>query len=138
MKKQMLNLAVITALGLGFTGCSYKSGYTNVNKDFFKTSKEVKTKDYEELGSVSLVQDGWLFSSCDSMGTESVHKLEQKAKSLGADAVVNVKWQGDNGILTPYPQCKTAWGWILLWPAWFIPGTSDTTISGTMIKYTNK
>jgi len=54
-----------------------------------------------------------------------------------ADAVVNVKWQVDNGIQMSYPQCHTAYRWILLWPAWFIPETSDITISGTMIKYTN-
>ena len=136
--KKVMSLAVVTALSLGSSGCSYKSGYTNVNKTFFKTTKDVKEKEYEELGNVSLVENGWLFSSCDSMGTESILRLEQqKAKSLGADAVVNVKWQGSQGIQTSYPQCQTAWGWILLWPAWFIPGTSDATVSGTMIKYTN-
>ncbi len=135
--KKIMSIAVVTALGFGLTGCSYKSGATNVNKQFFKTTKEVKEKKYEELGSVSLVENGWLFSSCDSMGTESILYLEQKAKSLGADAVVNVKWQGDHGIQTSYPQCHTGWGWILLWPAWLILGTSDATVSGTMIKYTD-
>jgi len=133
--KKVMSLAVVTALSLGFSGCSYKSGHTNVDKTFFKTTKDVKEKKYEELGNVSLVENGWLFSSCDSMGTESINKLEQRAKMLGADAVVNVKWQGDSGIQTSYPQCHTAWGWILLWPAWLIPGTSDATVSGTMIKY---
>ena len=128
---------MVVILGLAFSGCSYKSGYTKVDKTFFKTKKEVKENSYEDLGNVSLIQDGWLFSSCDKMGKESIKNLESKAKSLGADAVVNVKWQGEHGIQTNYPQCKTQWGWVLLWPAWFIPGTSDVTISGTMIKYTN-
>ena len=136
--KKVMSLAVVAALGLGFNGCSYKSGATDIDKRFFKSTKDVKKQNYEELGTVSLVEDGWLFSSCDDMGRNSIQKLEQKAKSLGADAVVNVKWQGDQGIQTSYPQCHTAWGWVLLWPAWFVPGTSTSTVSGTMIKYQDK
>lgn len=133
--KKLIKLTTITIIGLSLAGCSYKAGYTDVDKKFFKTSKEMKQQNYEELGNVSLIEDGWLFSSCNKMGDTSIKKLKEKAKSLGADAVINVKWQGDHGIQTDYPQCKTQWGWILLWPAWFVPGTSDTTISGTMIKY---
>ena len=133
--KKLLNLTVVAVISFGLSGCSYKKGSTKVDKKFFKTHKDVKEKKYEELGGVSLVEDGWLFSSCNTMGADSIKKLELKAKSLGADAVVNVKWQGESGIQTDYPQCHTGWGWVLLWPAWFIPGTSNATISGTMIKY---
>jgi len=48
------------------------------------------------------------------------------------------EWEGSDGMRSKYPQCKTGWGFVLLWPAWLIPGTSDSTVSGTMIKYTNK
>ncbi len=135
MKNKLLGIAVVSVFGLIFSGCSYKAGYTDIDNTFYKTKKDIESKKFEEIGTVSLVENGWLFSSCDTMGRESTIKLEQKAKSLGADAVIDIRWQGEQGIMTKYPQCKTAWGWVLLWPAWFIPGTSDTTVSGTMIKY---
>ena len=133
--KKILQIVIITILGSFFVGCSYKSGHAPVNKKFFKESTEVKQLDYQEMGNVSLVENGWLFSSCDSMGVVSLRKLQERAVALGADAVINVRWQGEYGMQTKYPQCETRWGWVLLWPAWFIPGTADSTISGTMIKY---
>ena len=41
-------------------------------KRFFKSTKDVKKQNYEELGTVSLVEDGWLFSSCDDMGGKTL------------------------------------------------------------------
>lgn len=140
VRNRKISLVLITLLGIGFNGCAYKAGTAKIDKDFYKDSKALASdnKKYEEIGDVTLVENGWLLSSCDTMGKESVEKLKLKAQSMGADAVMNIRWQGDQGILTKYPQCKTAWGFVLLWPAWFFPGTSDTTVTGTMIKYTDQ
>lgn len=135
--KKIIYLIIITVLSLGFSGCAYRTGEANVDPKFFKSVKSVKEQTYNEIWEVSFVKNGWLVSTCDWMGTKSIEGLEKKAKSRGADAVISVKWEGSDGMRTKYPQCKTGWGWILLWPAWLIPGTSDSTVSGTMIKYTN-
>lgn len=133
----IMSIVVICSIIFILSGCSYKVGSANINKVFFKSSKEVKSKRYKELGMVSYVETGWLWSSCDSMIDKSTKKLELIAKSRGADAILNVNWQGKNGIQSNYPQCRTVWGWMFFLPGVFIPGTSETTIYGTMIEYSN-
>lgn len=107
---------------------------------FYKESSRLSANNikYEEIGGISAVENGWLISSCDNMANKSIIKLKSIAQSRGADAVIDVRWLSESSITSIYPQCQTGWGWILFWPTWLIPGTSDTTVTGTMIKYTNE
>lgn len=132
MKKIITTIAVLLIL---FTGCTYKQGETQINKDFYKTASDVKYEKYTEIGPVSTTVHGWLLSDCNAMGKKSIQALENKAKHFGADAVVNVGWQGEEGKYYPQPQCLTEWGWGVFWIMWMVPYTSHTTASGIMIKY---
>lgn len=74
-----------------------------------------------------------MFNRCATLSSVALNELEQKAKELGADAVIDLKWDGQT---TRHPECSRYWGWYLVSPiAWFIPGTLDATVSGKPIKF---
>jgi hypothetical protein len=137
IKKTGISLAFLSILGVGFSGCTTTVGTANIDKTYFKDSKSLDVKEYQTMGTVSYNYDAWLASSCSSMGQESLLRLKTRADTSGADGIMDVRWEGKDGELLQYPLCRTAWGWLLLWPAWFVPGTSSTTATGVMIKYKN-
>lgn len=132
-----ISLILIAILALGFSGCTTTVGTANIDKTYFKDSKALNVTEYEAMGTATYEYNAWLVSSCSSMGQESLFRLRTRADTSGADAIMDVRWEGKDGELLQYPQCRTAWGWLLLWPAWFVPGTSSTTATGVMIKYKN-
>jgi len=106
----------------------------NYNKEFFKQKDDLNTTVFKELPVISVEKNANMFNRCATLSSVALNELEQKAKELGADAVIDLKWDGQT---TQHPECSRYWGWYLFAApiAWFIPGTLDATVSGKPIKF---
>lgn len=104
----------------------------NYDEEFFKTKEDLNTSKYKELETITVEKNANMFNTCGTLSGVALSELEQMAKDAGADAVIDLKWDGEK---TEKPECSRYWGWYILWPSWFIPGTLDATVSGTPIKF---
>lgn len=107
----------------------------NYDKEFFKNKTDLNTTAYTELPSITVEKNANMFNICATLSSIALNELEYKAKELGADAIIDLKWDGE---VTKEAECSRYWGWYLppfLPVSWFVPGTLDATVSGTPIKF---
>lgn len=121
----MKKLIFILSIALFLNGCATKpiSNISFKERPLYATSPQ--TKDYVELGKVSIRQTGFIWESCENLADEGLDSILNKSKNMNGNAIINVR----------ISDCTTAYGWFALY---IIPGlgpwVKSVDIDGIAIK----
>lgn len=132
MKKTMTNVIVLIFAMAQFAACSTHKAQINY-KDFRDQGIALKSGNFdgEELGVVSGEHGGAIWNNCTEKARGSVGEMIDNAKSKGANAIGNIKWDASE---TSEPRCKKSWGYFMLWPFILTPLFMSTRVQGVAYK----
>jgi hypothetical protein len=91
------------------SGCAYRTSESSVvesanNNNIVLSESHIKGKKYTSLGTISVEIRKTTIFNADPSEEMANELLKKKAKTLGADAVINVRYDSGIGLLT--------WGYI--------------------------
>ena len=104
-------------------GCSYHRAYISYSE--YDDDVQVAAAGWEgrRLGTLRAGEGGALWERCTDVAEGSLWILMEDARSLGGNAIGEVRWLPQNpGRTTDEPTCKKKWGWFLVWPVLVTPG----------------
>ncbi|AZV46623.1 hypothetical protein C3L23_04835 [Nautilia sp. PV-1] len=113
MKIKNIIMGSIVGLFL-FTGCTYKNAELNYKQYHAYTLSEGGNLKYKEIGPIYASASGFAWDDCSDIASKVLKRLESKAKALGGDDVINIKWYGEHSLYT-IPTCKCGCGWFALY-----------------------
>ena len=114
MKTLKITFSLILTGSFLFTGCTYKNATINYKNYNAYSGGEAGNIKYKEIAPISATSNGFLWDDCTKLTENTLRELNSKAKALGGNGVIRVKWATDNGwSLTP--TCETQWGWSALY-----------------------
>ena len=118
MKKILLKSLIIGITGLVLTGCTYKTATISYNPYNAYAEPQGGNVKYKEIAPVHACASGFVWSNCAEITQEVLQRLQEQAKTLGGNGVINIKWSYKNSfVLTP--TCEVQWGWFALY---ILPG----------------
>lgn len=118
-------------LALQWAGCSTPTGLSRYS-DFTEVKlSSGPVQGGTELGQVHGSKGGAIWVDCTESTTDALREVIGEAKSLGANAVGNLKWRATN---TSTPSCKKGWGWVMIWPMLLTPVFMSAAVDGTAYK----
>ena len=100
------------------TGCTYKTATIKYSKYKIYSQNLGGNVKYKEIAPIKACSSSFIWTDCAEIAEDTLKKLQEKAKTLGGDGVIDVKWYVDDGkVLTP--TCQEQWGWFALY---ILPG----------------
>jgi len=112
MKKNLL-ISCLLGGAILFSGCTYKNAEVNYKQYHAYSATEAGNFKYKEIGPIYASVSGFAWDECAELTSKVLRDLESKAKALGGDAIIDVKWYGENGLYT-IPTCRCGCGWFAL------------------------
>lgn len=107
MKKILLKSLMIGIAGLAINGCTYKTATISYND--FKNLHNNNVK-YQKIRPIYACSSGFIWENCSKLARDTVLRLQDQAKALGGDGIINIKWSyKDSFVLTPTCKEQNAW-----------------------------
>ena len=120
-----------------FSGCTYKNATIDYRKYNAYSQNLGGNVKYKEIAPITATSSSFFWTDCSEITTNVLRELQSKAKALGGNGVIDVKWSTDNGwSLTP--TCETQWGWAVAYiiPV-FGPWVQRAHAEGVAVKFIN-
>jgi len=132
MFKKAIQFAVMTAF-LATAACSTQTAYIDKkeSQDGVKLSNDAFKG--QNLGAIKAEDGGAIWDKCDEKAEGSLRELAHKAKSMGANAVGDIRWTATK---SSEPSCKKGWGYLVIWPFILTPLLMSTQVTGVAYKTT--
>lgn len=129
MTKQLF--AGVLALTFGLAACSTQTANIQYNEFSDRMSVKAEAQTGQDVGPVAGEHGGAIWDNCDLHARNSVTRMIENAKTKGATAIGNVKWDASG---TATPTCKKSWGYFAMPIFIFTPLFMSTRVSGTGFK----
>ena len=128
-------LGILFFFAILFTGCTYKTAVIKYNKFNAYSQNLGGNIQYKEIAPVKSCASDFIWKDCSEVSEEALKRLQEQAKVLGGNGLVNVTWYSDeSNVLTP--TCKIQWGWFLLY---ILPGlgpwVQSACVQGVAVKF---
>jgi len=138
VKKTLLKSMMIGVTGLMLVGCTYKNATISYKPYNAFSETEGGNLKYKEIAPISACSSGFVWDNCAKLTQQTLQKLQEQAKVLGGNGIINVKWSyRGNFVLTP--TCKEQYGWFL---AYILPGfgpwVQRSCAEGVAVKFLDK
>jgi hypothetical protein len=122
--------SLLIVLGFCISACSTHPAFFEYS-EFKDMTVKGGAVNGQELGAVSGEDGGAIWDNCTEKARGSVREMIHNAKSKGATAIGDVKWDASNNST---PTCKKSWGYFVLWPFVLTPLFMSTHVTGQAYK----
>ena len=138
MKKILLKSLMIGITGLAITGCTYKNATISYKPYNAYAEPQGGNMKYQEIGPVHACSYGFVWDDCAKLAQNTLQRLQEQAKVLGGNGVINVKWSY-NDSFTLTPTCKQENGWFALYIIGGLgPWVQRACAEGVAVKFSDK
>ncbi len=138
MKKILLKSLAIGIAGLALTGCTYKTATMSYKPYNAFSQSEGGNLKYKEIAPIRACSSDFVWVSCVHTTKKTLRLLQDEAKIMGGNGVVDVKWEFGDKYAT-VPICQDQWGWFALYilPG-FGPWVQKACAQGVAVKFLDR
>ena len=131
MRKSISLTTALVLVMVQVSACSTHKGFVNYSD--YKKEMPIRAGawDGEMLGNSAGSAGGAVWDDCKVKSADAVRELIANAKTMGGNAIGNVKWAEGT---TSEATCKKGWGWVMLWPFLLTPLFMSSEIRGDVYK----